>query len=147
MQSALDHFQLNISYVKNLGTIYDVLKASTTSALDLSDILRAEFVLAVSALDFYIHELVEIGMRESYANRRPHTSMFLNFSVPIGSFFHDTFVLTSHDWLINEVRTKHSFKSFQRPENIAKAIKLISSVNLWEEVSEKNWDLSPGHKR
>jgi hypothetical protein len=33
------------------------LVATRTSALDLSDILRAEMVLAVSALDNFIHHL------------------------------------------------------------------------------------------
>jgi len=136
MQSALDHFRMNLGYSRNLGVIYKVLKAGTTTALDLSDILRAEFVLSVSALDYYVHELVEIGMQEIYAKRRPPTSKFLSFSVSLGNFWQDNSVLLTHDWLIDEVRTKHSFRSFQRPDNIAEAVRLIIDVDLWNDVSK-----------
>lgn len=137
MQSALDNFHVNINYAKNLGALHSVLEASTTEALDLSDILRAEFVISISALDHYIHELVEAGMRDIYNKKRPPTSKFLSFNVALGSFWQDTSVLASHDWLIEGVRSKHSFRSFQHPERIAEVIKLISDVKLWEEVGKK----------
>lgn len=136
MQSALDKFFANITCAKNLGTIYNTLKGSTTEALDLSDLLRAEFVLSVSALDCFIHEIVEIGMKEIYLKNRAITSKFLSFNVPIGSFWQDSTVLANHEWLLEEVRIKHSFKSFQRSDNIAEAIKLISNVKIWEKVGE-----------
>jgi hypothetical protein len=136
MQAAAEHVHMNIDYIKNLGSLYNALKASTTTALDLSDILRAELVMSVSALDYYIHELIEIGMGEIYTNKRPPTSRFLEFKVSIRDFWTNPSILANPVWLIEEIRTKHSFRSFQRPEHIADAIKLISDVRLWEAVSE-----------
>lgn len=130
----MDQFKINIQKSKNLGTIYQALKTNTTQALDLSDILRAEFVLAVSALDHYIHEIVEAGIKEIYLKKRVATPKFLNLSVPLGAFWLDKSVLTTHIWLLEEVHVKHSFKSFQRSETIADAIKLVSEVPLWEKV-------------
>jgi hypothetical protein len=128
---------MNISYARNMGTLYNMLKARITVAMDLSDILRAELVMSVSALDYYVHEMVELGVEEIYTKKRPPTSKFLDFSVSLGNFWEDNSVLASHDWLVDEVRTRHSFKSFQRPDNIADAIRLCSTISLWEEVSKK----------
>lgn len=40
------------------------VKVEATSALDVSDMLRAALVLAVRALDYYVHEVVTLGMLE-----------------------------------------------------------------------------------
>ncbi len=40
-------------------------------------------------------------------------------------------------WLENEIRETLSFKSFQQPDKIADAIRLISDKKLWDEVSTK----------
>jgi len=54
MQSALDQFRISISRVRDLISLHDTIKTKVTNAVDLSDLLRAALVLAVSALDFYI---------------------------------------------------------------------------------------------
>jgi len=58
MQSALSQFRFSIARVRDLIALHNSLKSQTTPALDLSDLLRSALVLAVSALDFYIHEIV-----------------------------------------------------------------------------------------
>jgi len=70
MQAAIDQFRTNINRVRHLGAIYRALKAQTTEVLDLSDILRAELVMAVSALDHYIHEVTRLGILETYHGSR-----------------------------------------------------------------------------
>lgn len=62
MKEALDHFARNIANVREHDSLYKILRERITPALDLSDILRAEIVMAVSALDHYVHELVELGI-------------------------------------------------------------------------------------
>ena len=62
MKPAFDQFRTNIVRVRNLGSIVDALASQTTGVLDLSDVLRAEIVLAVSALDQFVHEIVRLGM-------------------------------------------------------------------------------------
>lgn len=64
MQSALDQFRVSIGRVRDLISIHNSVKAQSTSALDFSDLLRAALVLAVSALDYYVHEVVTLGMLE-----------------------------------------------------------------------------------
>ncbi len=66
MNRAIDQFNINIETVKHLGVIYSAFENHLTPAVDLSDILRSEIVLAVSALDCFIHDLVRIGMSKIF---------------------------------------------------------------------------------
>ena len=79
LQSALEQFHTNLSRVRNLGSIVATLESQTLHPLDLSDILRAELVLSVSALDHYVHEVVRMGMLEAYrGGRNGHHSFLLS---------------------------------------------------------------------
>lgn len=135
MQSAIDQFRENIARVRNLGAIHKTLKTQTTGAIDLSDILRATLVMVVSALDHYVHEIARIGMLEVYHGNRPETPAFLKFNISLESVCLGIATPTGDDWLDNEIRTRHSWRSFQRADRIADAIRLISDVKLWEEVA------------
>ena len=135
MQSALDQFHTNLSRVRNLGSIVDTLESQTLEPLDLSDILRAELVLSVSALDHYVYEVVRLGMLEAYRGRRNRTPRFLAFAVSLSSVLE---ALSEHDgeaWLDNQIRTRNGYSSFQTPKNIASAIHLVSDVGLWDRVA------------
>ena len=118
-----------------LEAIYNTLNAQTTAAIDPSDILRSELVMAVSALDHYIHEIVRLGMLEVYRGTRPETSAFLRFQISLESVRQAISAPTSDDWLGNEIRERHSWRSFQQADHIAEAIRLISDIRLWEQVS------------
>ena len=135
MQAAIDQLRANIARVRDLGAIYSTLNAQTTAAIDPSDILRSELVMAVSALDHYIHEIVRLGMLEVYRGTRPETSAFLRFQISLESVRQAISAPTSDDWLGNEIRERHSWRSFQQADHIAETIRLISDIRLWEQVS------------
>jgi len=136
MQPAIDLFRISITRVRDLIAVHNSLKAQATSVLDLSDMLRAALVLAVSALDYYIHEVVRIGMLEIYRGQRPEPPGFSRFQISLGSARAGINAGQNIDsWLEDEIRQRHSYKSFQQPEAIADAIRLISDKKLWEEVS------------
>ena len=46
-------------------------------------------------------------------------------------------VIVVKSWLEAEIRESLSYKSFQEPEKIAEAIRLISNKKLWDEVANK----------
>ncbi len=135
MQAAIDQFRVNIARVRNLGVIHNTLNVQTTAAIDLSDILRSEMVMAVSALDFYIHEIARLGMLEIYHETRPETSAFLRFQISLESVRQAVSNPMNDDWLEHEIRERHSWRSFQQADHIADAIRLISDISLWEQVS------------
>jgi len=135
MKAAIEQFRTNIERVRNLGAIYQVLEAQTTEILDLSDILRSELVLAVSALDYYIHEVVRLGILEAYHGRRTQTSACLRFRVTLGSALQGISTPASDGWLEDQITNAHSYQSFQDPDKIADAIRLISDAELWNVVA------------
>ncbi len=91
--------------------------------------------MGVSALDYYIHEIVRLGMLEVYRGTRPETSAFLRFQISLERVRQVVSDPTSDDWLENEIRERHSWRSFQQADHIADAIRLISDISLWEQVS------------
>ncbi|AFY70510.1 hypothetical protein Pse7367_2247 [Thalassoporum mexicanum PCC 7367] len=189
MQSALDQFRISVARVRDLISLHNSLKAQATPVIDLSDLLRASLVMTVSALDYYIHEVVVFGMLEIHRGNRPEPlpsknniqSAFARFQVSLGGARQERliaidianwleqeiqvnqgapFLQQSHlvssllpvistsvknrldkaSWLEDEIRERLGYKSFQHPDKIAEAIRLISDKKLWDEVAV-NMDL------
>ena len=143
MFDTLEQFRENIKRVQALGGLYDVLGQQTTPALDLTDLLRSQIVMAVSALDHYIHEITRVGMLEVYNGKRSQTPAFLRFQVTMEATLQGIIAGQGNDgWLDEEIRKKHGYLAFQHPDRIADAIRLFSSRTLWGSVaSELNLDV------
>jgi hypothetical protein len=125
-----------MGYVRNLRAIHDALKRRTTKAIDLTDLLRAQLVMAVSALDCFVHEVVRRGMLESHGGKRQQTDAFQQFSVSLAAVKAGMANPKSTDWLSTEIINRHGYLAFQYPDKIADAIRLIASVRLWERVGK-----------
>ena len=135
MQAAIDQFHWNLQRVRNIGSLHSILGNQTTSALDLSDLLRAELVMAVSALDLYVHEVVRLGMLECFRGQRATTNAFYEFRVTLGGTLQAVSTPGSDVWLDDQIRDLHSRRTFQHPDDIASAIRLISNIDLWHLVA------------
>lgn len=129
MQTALDTFKVSMLRVRDMHALHHSLTIQLTSAVDLSDMLRAEIVLAVSAFDYFIHELTRLGMLECHTNARPRTDSFKRFPMRI-----EAALGLTNQVLDTEIRTKHGYQSFQHPDKVAEAIRLVSNVKLWDAV-------------
>jgi len=148
MNSALEQFELNIQRARTLAAIHNVLGIRTTKALDTSDILRSALVLAVSALDQYVHEVVRLGLLEIYGGRRAHTPTSLKFGVSLGRALQILVEPEDDSWLDTEIRERHSWQSFEHPDRIADAIRLISDVSIWDTVArDLTYDTSDVKRR
>jgi hypothetical protein len=134
MQAALDAFERNILRVRALHALHDAFSKQVTSAIDLSDLLRAEIVLGVSALDHYIHELTRLGMLECWTGSRKSTDAYERFPLPMSLASTLSNPSTAPATIEDAIRSRHSFLSFQHPDRIADAVRLFSEVKLWEEV-------------
>lgn len=135
MHSALSSFEISISRVRHVHALHASFGGMVTAAIDLSDILRSEVVLAMSALDYYVHELTRLGMLECLAGRRPATDAFNRFQLSAGAA---TALLASphaaESIFENEIRGRHGYLTFQQPDKIADAVRLFSPVILWDAV-------------
>lgn len=135
MQTAIDQFRLDLNRVRNLEALHAVLSSQATSVLDLSDLLRAELVMVVSALDLYIHEVVRLGMLECFRGYRPQTNAFREFRVTLGGTIQALSAPQDDLWLDEQIRDQHSRRTFQNPNDIASGISLISGVTLWDSIA------------
>lgn len=137
MHNALLQFRTNLLRARELGTLAVAVTKITTTAIDVSDMWRAQIVLGVSALDYLIHEMARIGMIEIAKGIRPTTDAFSKFQLPLNAVEHALNGQSHESWLGDTVREKHSWISFQHPDKIADAIRLISPIKLWEEVGSE----------
>ena len=137
MQAAIDQFCENLARARSLAGLAQSLSSLTTAAVDLSDILRASLVLAVSALDHFVHEFVRLGMLEVHRGNRPTTDTYFSFRVPMSAAREGMADTGRDEWLDQAIREAHSWLSFQHPDKMADAIRLMSNVRLWEQVASE----------
>src|SRR3989344_4457801 len=133
-QIVLDEFNSNIKRILDLHNLYCILRKNTEEVLDISDILRAEIVLAVSALDCYIHNLIKEKMIEVFKGNISETDSFKKFKITLEEVKNALSNPTSFSWLENEIYAQHSWKSFQQSKKIEESIALVSPKRLWYEV-------------
>jgi len=135
MNNSINQFRNNIQYVKNLDGLYQVLKNSTTSALDISDILRSELVLAVSSLDHFVHNTVEEGILEIFQGTRTSTNSFHDFHVSMSNVQYALKNPANNVWLKDQIHKNIGYQSFQKSDKISTILKLITVKKIWDEVA------------
>lgn len=136
--SPLDMFKSVCLRCEELRALYLYLAGTLTSALKPDELLRAEWVARVSALDLYVHELVAQRMLEIFDGTRQVPVGFRRFQIS-----HDTLLrvrsastpLQANAAFDLEIRTRMGILSFQDPEKIADGVRLISDVELWNEIA------------
>ena len=137
MKHIIDNFNISFQRVEELGGLHSALGLLTTTAVDASDLLRAQIVLGVSALDYFVHELTVAGMLEIYDGIRPTTDSFEKFKVPLIALIGNQVMQMNRVNFENVIRERHSFLSFQQPDKIAEAVRLFSSIELWNHVASQ----------
>ena len=135
MKAALAIFHENTARVRSLGGLHGALSRLTTNAIDSSDLLRAQIVLTVSALDFFVHEITVRGTLEILKGVRPASPGFMRQKVS-GSLILGP-AANSLVRFEEDLRQRHSILSFQQPDKIADAVRLFSEKQLWKEVGIK----------
>lgn len=138
MQRAYDQFKSNMKYVKELDSLFLHLKNTLHLPNDLTDILRAEWVYSVSAMDKLIHELVRIGMIDAFQGRRVQTAKFSSFGITTNTLLSNisnTGYPTEY-WFEQEIIERHKHLAFQAPEKIADALSLIwNDLHKWQTLA------------
>ena len=134
MNKSLDIFRANLDRVRSIHALYVHFSGLVKPAIDLTDLLRAEMVLIVSALDHFVHELTRLGMMEIWRGDRTATPSYRKFSVSLDVTTQLAGGGVDDGHLEAEIRVSHSFQSFQQPDKIAEAVRLFSPIELWNEI-------------
>jgi hypothetical protein len=115
--------------------------------LDLSDLLRAALVLAVSALDYYVHEVVTLGILEIHRGQRsepnpsPNTSQsaFARFKVSLGGARKERLIaIDIASWLENEIQQSQGDLFFEEDHSLSELLPVISSSVL-NRLNNASW--------
>jgi len=137
MNRAIQQFETNIESANQLGLIFQAFSEKVTEAICLDELLRAEIVLAVSALDCYIHDLVRIVMTQAFNSSSSKSNAYLNFGVSIDcmeKILRSSDVADRLPLFDQEIRRLHGFKTFQTDTNISQALSIIGISAVWDKV-------------
>lgn len=121
-----------------LSSMHAYLAKQMTGAMPVDELLRAEWVARVSALDLYVHELVAQRMVMSFQGELVRSSQFQTFHLPLETIERiraapsNTAASAAFDL---EVREQLSFTTYQDPDRIAEGVRLCSTVELWNAVA------------
>lgn len=132
------HFESIWERCEELTAMHGFLAGRLTAALKPDEILRAEWVSRVSALDLYIHEIVAQRMLEIFDGVRAPSNAYLRFQIANDTLIRirnapsPTFASQAFDL---EVRSRLGFCTYQDPDKIADGIRLVSDIELWNEVA------------
>lgn len=138
MNAALTQFHGNIESARHLGVIFAAFEDKVTEAVNLDELLRAEIVLAVSALDCYVHDVVRLGMLRGLPAATGEPDAYLSFGVSLGFVKRLMRASSAADCaalLDAEVRRVHGFQTFQNADKISQALALIGIQSIWPKVA------------
>lgn len=134
----LAHFEAVWDRCAKLSALHAFLENNVAAILQPDELLRAEWVSRVSALDLYVHELVAQRMVAIFENRLATTEAFQRFQVSaetlsrIRSAQSDVEAAAAFDLHVRQALGRITFQS---PDAIADGIRLCSSVELWNAVA------------
>lgn len=136
----LAHFEALWIRCAQLSALHAYLANNVSAVLSPDELLRAEWVARLSALDLYVHELVAQQMVAIFEGRRPPTPAYARFRISndtLDRIRNATTPSAASAALDLEIRNQLSIVSYQDPDRIAEGIRLISPIELWNDVALK----------
>lgn len=138
MLNALAIFEENIVAARNQAQLYLFLQNQIGPAFPFDDLLRFQVVHSVSAFDKLIHDIIRIGMVETFTGRRVPTSKYRCEVITIE--FHLALLAASMPpaeiLFEQQIVSRLRYLSFQDPVKIADGLALIwDERHKWEAIS------------
>ncbi len=136
MPDQKDIFNNNIESVLIIDSIFKYMQSQIT-AFDITELLRAEFVLIVSALDYYIHGIVREGLIDQLSNTVSCNGNTL--CIPFSTVKALLSVDSEEEQkriLSEQIKTITSKDSYQAPRAIEKALGMIDVQKIWTKISD-----------
>jgi hypothetical protein len=134
----IDYFADVWQRCAEIQTLHNYLAGKLTPAISVDELLRAEWVARVSALDLYVHELVAQNMVKIFEGTRNGCPGFSKFHCSSDTLLRIKNAVTQAEASAAfdlEVRSKLNRVSYQLPEDIADGIRLVSGSELWNEIA------------
>lgn len=137
MRDPLSTYLINEKNVRELHALHYFL-VEKLPAVDLSDILRAEYVLIVSAFDAYVHDIVRQGMLDIFKGIDSANDKYNSYMVPM-SFYQQLSSCATEaeriDLFEGLLKKQMSKDSYQAPRSIDYALQLIDIHAVWTSLA------------
>lgn len=131
-------FRESVESVRALHSLHFSL-CKLLPAIDLSEILRAEVVLMVSAFDCFVHGVVRKGIVDIFYSRRVGSTKSDDFSIPM-KMVKQLLIADKDeereellDVCVNKILSKNSYQS---PSCLESALSLISINKIWKSIKD-----------
>jgi hypothetical protein len=134
MTAAKTIYKKNIEDVSILTSIYDYLRPNV-AAFDISELLRSEYVLCISALDRYVHHRVREGLVNAFHDITMdpgNTRISLKI---VRLLLNENDLIERERILDAELQNILSRDSYQSPTSIESAFCLINVNKIWSKIS------------
>jgi hypothetical protein len=132
------HFEAIWTRCELLSVMQNYLARNVAAVMQPDELLRAEWVARVSALDLYVHELVAQRMLSIFQGALPKTPAYQAFKLPMETMDRIRTAATIGEAgaaFDLEVRRQLGFITYQDPERIAEGLRLCCEVELWNTIA------------
>jgi len=140
MRDPLASFELNLKSVRELHQLHSVFQ-DNLPAVDLSEILRAEYVLVVSALDCYLHDVVRANMKRmmfdgvDINNDLPPSFKSFHISLIFAKRLLDAETDEEKETIVTQAIKETLYKfSFESEHSIETALSYIGVKGVWSSI-------------
>jgi len=120
-------FRDNIKRINNRFEIIDLLYAQKKIE-EANDILRYQIIYAMSALDFFMHEIYCFGLLKIFRNEKPRTYKYNEYKIPLKLLEQALYDAENIDYHLKEtfIDLNRNF-TFMSPGRIRELLNIISS--------------------
>ena len=133
-QNLISKFNFSIKCIKDK---FSLLKYDISDELKLN-ILRGQVSLLLSAVDFYIHEIIKIELVNIIKKERKETASLKNCMISVKTFLEYITSPTINNQIFeDEIIYRNSFKSFLEPDKMPEALSLITEKKVFKELFPK----------
>lgn len=147
MYNSYKNFEKNIEDVQKLTPVYNYLTESITVPICFDDLLRAQLVNSLSALDKLIHDLIKIGVIEIFNGLRSPTPKYLAEPLKLEVYHQlssSNSGMDANDLLAKAsifekaITEKLNFVSYQDPSKISDGLSYITSERFkWKVIAQR----------
>jgi hypothetical protein len=119
------------------AALHAFVVGQVAAVMQPDELLRAEWAIRVSALDLYVHEIVAQNLLNIFRGHRPVCPGYSKLQVSSDTLMtiHGNGPGMASDTAFDlEIRTRLSRVTYQYPDDIADGIRMISPIELWNEI-------------
>lgn len=136
MTKSYAKFEVNIASASILERIYEYLSKNTLP-FEPSELLRAEFVMIVSAFDCYVHDFVREKMVAAFRSPTTLADKTRDYQISVGvmmDILNETNPISQMQLFENEIKKIESKNSYQSSNSVENVLGIAGFRKIWTSI-------------